>query len=123
MIWMATKLRNLNIAKVDLVDAGANPDARIKIAKDRDGVDAEKSVAKRLIGVIAKAFGLEKSALADTDDAAGLLFGEVTPMLCAFNDSIAGILSGGAIDAVSKSAMMRQSLDEFAAMFDAAVDG
>ena len=36
---MPTKLKNLKIKRVALVDEGANPDAHIKFAKSKDGMN------------------------------------------------------------------------------------
>ena len=50
---MATKLKNLKITSVDLVEQGANPDAHIKLYKSKDGrgaMGAEKnSLLDRLL--------------------------------------------------------------------------
>ena len=46
---MATKLKNLNIKKVDFVDAGANPDAHIKLFKRAD-IDDKLNDAPFLAG-------------------------------------------------------------------------
>ena len=65
---MPTKLKRLKVKRVAFVDEGANPDAHICFAKNRDGqptvaedapTEAEKGVIKRLIESIAKAFGVE----------------------------------------------------------------
>ena len=42
---MATKLKNLNVKKVDFVDEGANQQADIKLFKRRDG-EGEPSTQK-----------------------------------------------------------------------------
>jgi len=118
---MATKLKKLQISNVDLVDAGANPDAHIKIAKNRDGDNAEKGFAKRLIGAIAKAFGLDNSGV-ESGNADDLIINEVTPVLCAFHDSVTGILSDSAKDAVAKANIIKQSLSEFTETFSMAAD-
>ena len=47
---MATKLKNLRIRKVDFVDAGANPDAHIRLLKRKDGQTGVKCTGEENTG-------------------------------------------------------------------------
>lgn len=66
---MATKLKNLNVKKVDFVDEGANQQADIKLFKRRDG-EGEPSTQKepalkRFIAAFAKMAGLYDEAMGE----------------------------------------------------------
>lgn len=68
---MATKLRNLEVKKVDFVDEGANPDAHIRMLKRRGGGRQSQAdegrgvgnVLKKLLGFIGKAAGMDRRKL------------------------------------------------------------
>lgn len=68
---LATKLKNLRVKKVDFVDAGANPDADIKLFKRNDpDVPSAKSrkshgVVRTLLDAIGKAMGLKQEEIED----------------------------------------------------------
>ena len=64
---MATKLKNLEVTKVDFVDQGANPDAHIKLYKRKEeqgpaleggGGEKGSGILKKLVAFIAKAAGM-----------------------------------------------------------------
>ena len=62
---MATKLKNLKIKRVALVDEGANPDAFVRFAKSKEAeqpeqpAENEQGIMRRALAVIAKALGIE----------------------------------------------------------------
>lgn len=136
---MATKLKRLKVKRVAFVDEGANPDAHICFAKNRDGqpaaaeeapTEAEKGVIKRLIESIAKAFGVEPVEKAAFTFAEGeekrdydkIMSGEVYPMSWAFMDSVSSILFDPQKSDEEKAALLKQSLSEFSTAFEANVE-
>lgn len=136
---MATKLKRLKVKRVAFVDEGANPDAHICFAKNRDGqptvaedapTEAEKGVIKRLIASIAKAFGVEPVEKAAFTFAEGeekrdydkIMSGEVYPMSWAFMDSVSSILFDPQKSDEEKAALLEQSLSEFSTAFKGNVE-
>lgn len=136
---MATKLKRLKVKRVAFVDEGANPDAHICFAKNRDGqptvaedapTEAEKGVIKRLIESIAKAFGVEPVEKAAFTFAEGeekrdydkIMSGEVYPMSWAFMDSVSSILFDPQKSDEEKAALLKQSLSEFSTAFEGNVE-
>lgn len=136
---MATKLKRLKVKRVAFVDEGANPDAHICFAKNRDGqptvaedasTEAEKGVIKRLIESIAKAFGVEPVEKAAFTFAEGeekrdydkIMSGEVYPMSWAFMDSVSSILFDQQKSDEEKAALLKQSLSEFSTAFEENVE-
>ena len=136
---MPTKLKRLKVKRVAFVDEGANPDAHICFAKNRDGqptvaedapTEAEKGVIKRLIESIAKAFGVEPVEKAAFTFAEGeekrdydkIMSGEVYPMSWAFMDSVSSILFDPQKRDEEKAALLKQSLSEFSAAFEGNVE-
>lgn len=136
---MATKLKRLKVKRVAFVDEGANPDAHIRFAKNRDGqptvaedapTEAEKGVIKRLIESIAKAFGVEPVEKAAFTFAEGeekrdydkIMSGEVYPMSWAFMDSVSSILFDPQKSDEEKAALLKQSLSEFSTAFEGNVE-
>lgn len=136
---MATKLKNLKITKVDFVDDGANPEAHIRLFKNKDGVEpphdegAEKkpNIWKRLITAITKAAGSET----DTSELESVIddiqkssegFGEriaevknrkiadeIWDICYALQSSLCSILNDEDMDGTSVATAMQESLDEF----------
>lgn len=136
---MPTKLKRLKVKRVAFVDEGANPEANICFAKNRDGqqpvkeesvTEAEKGVIKRLIESIAKAFGVEpveKSAYTyaqgeEIRDYENIMSCEIYPMSWAFMDSVHSILFDNQKDDEEKATLLKQSLAEFSTAFEANVD-
>lgn len=132
---MPTKLKNLKVKRVALVDEGANPDAHIKFAKNRDvqpkdaPTEAEKGMIKRLIESIAKAFGVEpveKGAFTFSEgeakhDYERLMDCEIYPMLWAFMDSVRSILTDTEKGDGDKESLFKQSFAEFSDAFSKAI--
>lgn len=136
---MPTKLKRLKVKRVAFVDEGANPDAHICFAKNRDGqptvtenapTEAEKGAIKRLIESIAKAFGVEtveKAAytFAESEekrDYDRIMSDEVYPMSWAFMDSVSSILFDLQKNDEEKAALLKQSLSEFSTAFEGNVE-
>ena len=66
---MATKLKDLEVTKVDFVDVGANPGAYVQLYKHKDGkpdepADDKGSLLKRFITAVGKALSFDEK---DTD--------------------------------------------------------
>ena len=134
---MATKLKNLKVRKVDFVDAGANPDAYIKMFKSREKgckeQDNEKGTAniwKRLLGFIGKAAGMGQeeidSAIEEIQKSDSVSFNEklneaknrkiadeIWDMCYAMQSSLCSILNDEELDSTKAAAAMQESLDEF----------
>lgn len=137
---MATKLKGLKIKRVALVDEGANPDAHIRFAKRNEDHQAtqepapaegqdDRSIGKRLIDAIAKAFGVDVSkadaqTFSEAQDAQKWekVASEAMNTTYLFMDSIRSILYDDEADPASKKEKMQQSVTEFAAAFEAATD-
>ena len=136
---MATKLKNLKITKVDFVDDGANPEAHIRLFKNKDGVEpphdegVEKkpNIWKRLITAITKAAGSETDtseleSVIDDIQKSSESFGEriaevknrkiadeIWDICYALQSSLCSILNDEDMDGTSVATAMQESLDEF----------
>ncbi len=122
---MATKLKNLKVKRVALVDDGSNPDAVIRFAKSKgeqseQPVENEQGIIKRALAVLAKALGieLEKGAhtFAEAETARNydaVMDKEIYPMHWAMMDSVRSILTDTDIDGVTKEALLKQTLAEY----------
>lgn len=138
---MATRLRNLRIKRVALVDEGANPEAHIRFAKSKEGeppeeeagemtADEAQSLLKRFFSAVAKAFGgdVEKkdgktfAEMESKRDYDALMQREVWPMIYAMSDSARSILFDDDRDDGAKAALLKQSVKEFAEAFSEAAD-
>ena len=142
---MATKLKGLNVTKVDFVDAGANQQANVLLFKSKDGaskggekVENESNVIKRLASAIAKAIGVQvpaqepepiipiakDGASTFNDNMNGLksqkVRNEMWDVMDAFRSSIFSIVNDD--DVEDKATMMKQSVDEFAAAMKSFID-
>lgn len=135
---MATKLKNLSVTSVDLVDAGANPDAHVRLFKRRDAEpehDPDTSLFRKFAAWLAKSFQdaagpdseaavensagpVEKEAQTFSDNIAReqlrAVTNEVFDNCCALSDSFCSILCDSDISTENKETMLLQSLDEFA---------
>lgn len=142
---MATKLRNLRVSKVDVVDEGANPDAHIKLFKRKDtgdkgdgsqkgeGKDKGTGVLKKLFSFIGKAAGMGEKEIADAIEE--IQKGEATSFKERFNEvknrkiadeiwdicyalqaALCSILNAEDLDDAEALAEMQGSLDDFQAV-------
>lgn len=139
---MATKLKNLEVKKVDFVDAGANPDAHIKLFKrnsageNNEGGSAEKDnektsgVFKKLLAFIGKAAKMSQeeidSAMEEIQKGDSVSFGEkykeaknrkisdeIWDICWALQSSLCSILNDEDLDSTAKETAMQESLTEF----------
>lgn len=135
---MATKLKNLEVTKIDFVDEGANPDAHIKLFKrKKEGAEAgagaaepRQNVWKKLFGAIMKAAG---TADEDVDDVINAIeksgaesFGshlarrksqkisdEIWDLCYALNSSLCSMLWDEELTGDDLEKAMQDSLEEF----------
>lgn len=120
---MATKLKNLKIKRVALVDEGANPDAFVRFAKSKEAeqpAENEQGIMRRALAVIAKALGieLEKGAhtfveAAEVKNYDTVMDKEIYPMHWAMMDSVRSILMDTDIDDTTKESLLKQTLAEY----------
>lgn len=134
---MPTRLKNLRIKRVALVDEGANPDAYIRFAKRRDENDSDTEMtadeAQGIVGrffsaisklwnngnPIAKKDGKTFAEIASKQDYSTIMEKEVWPMIYAMSDSARSILMDDDRDEGAKEALLVQSAKEFADTFAA----
>lgn len=125
---MATRLKNLVVKEVSLVDDPANPEARVVLFKrnepSKGGEDTDKGVIGRVLAAIGKRLGwaepeIEK-AMGEAmmyDEKMGekdyyKVEGEMWDKMYALHEAMCSTLKDPSAD---KMAMMRGSLDQFAA--------
>lgn len=137
---MATKLKNLSVTSVDLVDRGANPDAHVRLFKRKDPApesDPDTGLFQKFAEWLVKGFrdattpggegpgtvappegAVEKEAQTFSDNITREQLREVTSEMfdnCyALSDSFCSIICDKDMDTDAKEAMMLKSLDEFA---------
>lgn len=134
---MPTKLKNLKIKRVALVDEGANPDAHVRFAKSKDAppdstdmtADEALSIMDRLVAFVRKAFSggaaVEKAAYTFAEgevkrDYDGIMRDEVWPMVYALTDSVYSIFCDVQKSDDEKAALLKQSVSEFSDAFGSA---
>lgn len=142
---MATKLKNLRVKKVDFVDEGANPDAHIRLKKNKYG---EQSVGEssengtglfhRLLFFIGKAAGMNQdeidSAMDEIRKSDSVSFSEkyseaknrkiadeIWDICYALQSSLCSMLNDENLDSTSVAAAMKSSLDEFNAVMQESI--
>lgn len=131
---MATKLKNLKVKKVDFVDQGANPEAHIKIKKNKDGAK-EENLVKRFFTAIAKASGLKQeeleNAIEEIRKGDSLTFGEkmnevkcrkvadeIWDMCYALQSSLTSIMFDDDLESDDAHEAMQQSISEFSELIN-----
>lgn len=143
---MATKLKGLKVKKVDFVDEGANPDAHITLFKSRDGApgktsgsEPKESIWKRLFGPLAKLAGVAPEELDNAVEAieksGAMTFSEqmnerktrkiadeMWDICFALQNSLASIMRDEELDSKEASDAMQESLDDFVAVVEDAID-
>lgn len=138
---MATKLKNLEVTSVDLVDRGANPDAHVRLFKrgeeppEEEPTDTEKGLLRKFARWLAKGYGDARKGGGEAPDGpdapdgvakgARLLAeelgregpreaaGEVEWLCHALSESLSSIICDGDMTPGGREAMMAQSLREF----------
>lgn len=134
---MATKLRNLNVKKVDFVDEGANQQADIKLFKRRSEGEPspqKEPALKRFVAAFAKMAGLYDEAMGEIAENADVIiekgnsqtFGEkmtevkrqkvadeMWSICYALQSSLQSILYDDDLDGSTAQSMMEESISEF----------
>ena len=130
---MATKLKNLSVTSVDLVDRGANPDAHIRLFKRKQETDrdADEGIIRKFLAWLKKGYedamgggdfdddvdDVKKDASTFADNISREQMRAVTSEMydcCyALSDSLCSIICDNDLSADAKQALMSQSLDEF----------
>lgn len=136
---MATRLKNLSISKVAVVDEGANPDAHIRMMKRKDAENqpaawktgkSTGNIFKKLFDFIGKAAGMDQeeidSAVEEIQKGDSTSFSEKineankrkiydeTWDICyALQSALCSILNDEELDSTSTAAAMQESLDQF----------
>lgn len=110
-----TKLKKLEVNSVDLVPAGANPDAHINLFKSKE----ERPAWDRFVGMVKKSLGMDE---ADIEAVVKEHFSpvnkqridnEIWDYTSALRDSFSSIMKDGELDSASRSEMLQKSMDEF----------
>ncbi len=131
---MATKLKNLSVTSVDLVDRGANPDAHIRLFKRKQetDTDTDEGIIRKFLAWLKKGYedaaggggnvdepvnNVEKDATTFADNISREQMRAVTSEMydcCyALSDSLCSIICDKDLSADAKKTLMSQSLDEF----------
>lgn len=141
---MATKLKNLRVKKVDFVDAGANPDADIKLFKRNDPDNPSAKSGKRpgairsLLDAIGKAVGLKQEEIEeamekikkDGHESFGEKLNEIKNRkiadeiwdLCfALQYSLCSAAADNEVDSAGTAAAMKENLKEFLSVMQSCI--
>jgi len=139
---VATKLKNLSISKVAVVDEGANPDAHIRMMKRKDAEDqpadgengkSTGNIFKKLFDFIGKAAGMDQEEIdsaveeiqkGDSTSFSGKIneannrriYDEMWDVCYALQSALCSILNDEDLDGTSTAAAMQESLDQFYAV-------
>ncbi|WP_288313034.1 hypothetical protein [uncultured Selenomonas sp.] len=137
----ANNVKDLTITKVDFVDAGANQRANITLFKRNPTKGGEKmsNPVKKFISTMAKHLGISESETAagiqaiakDSGDAQTFntmvgammqrkIFSQVWDITDALGSSLRSILDDDEV--TDKAALMKQSVDEFSAIWKSCID-
>lgn len=110
-----TKLKKLEVNSVDLVPAGANPDAHINLFKSKE----ERPAWERFVGMVKKTFGMDE---ADIEAVYAEHFSpvnkqrienEIWDYTSALRESFTSIMKDADLDADGRTDMLTKSMDEF----------
>lgn len=123
---MATKLKNMKLKSVDLVKAGANQEAHIRLHKSAESgttsqeasetpTEAEKNIFKRFLGWLHESLTdfdyepenpITKGDLPEVDDTANIYKSAIA-------ESVHSILADDSLSAEEKNDMIKKSLDQY----------
>lgn len=131
-----TKLENLKITKVDLVDEGANPEANIALFKHKDGKVVEPPVQqedllRKVTNAVKKALGMEIGEKENDGDFTDTfnqkistrnIQSEMWRAIDAIQESLLAIMNDGSLDQDAKRQNMSESIDQFAEFMKRATD-
>lgn len=140
---MKTKLKGLEVTKVDAVDAGANPVAHIKLFKKKDGPadnggsvpegDQTETLIKRITKAITDLFRPSNSVVEKREEAESFgekinevqrrkIVDEMWDLCYALHSSLVSIMIDDDLESTSTSSMMQQSISEFSDYISSAVE-
>ncbi len=138
---MKTKLKGLEVTKVDAVDEGANPDAHIKLFKKKEGSSSNPALApegdqaetliKRITKAITDLFKSEDT-IKKREEAESFgekinevqrrkIVDEMWDLCYALHSSLVSIMNDDEMESTSAGDMMRQSIAEFSDYISSAV--
>lgn len=110
-----TKLKKLEVNSVDLVPAGANPDAHINLFKSKE----ERPAWDRFVGLVKKSLGMDE---ADIEAVVKEHFSpvnkqridnEIWDYTSALRESFDSIMKVAELDSTGRCEMLQKSMDEF----------
>ena len=110
-----TKLKKLEVNSVDLVPAGANPDAHINLFKSKE----ERPAWDRFVGLVKKSLGMDE---ADIEAVVKEHFSpvnkqridnEIWDYTSALRESFDSIMKDAELDSTGRCEMLQKSMDEF----------
>lgn len=110
-----TKLKKLEVNSVDLVPAGANPDAHINLFKSKE----ERPAWNRFVGLVKKSLGMDE---ADIEAVYAEHFcpvnkqrieNEIWDYTSALRDSFSSIMKDAELNSEDRCEMLQKSMDEF----------
>ena len=117
---MATKLKNMKLTSVDLVKAGANQKADIRLCKSADGTtdqeEAEKGIFKRFLNWLYETTASDE-AIAGMEDSDPVEKGDNPETAdiykSAITESIQSIIADESLSAEEKNDMVEKSLEQY----------
>lgn len=117
---MANKLKNMKLTSVDLVKAGANQKANIRLYKSADGTttqeEAEKGIFKRFLNWLYETTASDE-AIAGMEDSDPVEKGDDPETAdiykSAINESIQSIMTDESLSAEEKRDMVEKSLEQY----------
>ena len=110
-----TKLKKLEVNSVDLVPAGANPDAHINLFKSKE----ERPAWGRFVGMVKKTLGMDESDIEAVFKEhyepvnKQRIQNEIWDYTSALRDSFESIMKDDELDSDGRSEMLQKSMDEF----------
>lgn len=123
---MATKLKNLHLKKVDVVDEGANPRADIALKKSREPQADEPADSAKQENLIKRFFAWLRNEGTESDVEKGMSFNdeltctsmeavmdEVFDVVYALRSSLNSILCDGGTTPAGKASAMAESVNQF----------
>ncbi|MBQ5659066.1 MAG: hypothetical protein IIV02_06035 [Peptococcaceae bacterium] len=110
-----TKLKKLEVNSVDLVPAGANPDAHINLFKSKE----ERPAWDRFVGMVKKTFGMDESDIEAVIKEhynpvnKQRIDNEIWDYTSALRESFDSIMKDSELDSDGRCEMLQKSMDEF----------
>lgn len=110
-----TKLKKLEVNSVDLVPAGANPDAHINLFKSKE----ERPAWDRFVGLVKKSLGMDEADIEAVikDHYCPVnkqrIDNEIWDYTSALRESFDSIMKDNELDTTGRCEMLQKSMDEF----------